>query len=184
MSEYQYHEFCSINSPMPKEVRKTMNSLSSRATLTSHGASYVYNYSDFSYDPIEILRDHFDIYFYIANWGTLRLAFKFNKLDINIPEFKNYQHEEVISYIEYDDSIIIDIDLGTEEGFGWTDGEGMLVEMLPIYDELKNKNYQFLELSKAMHNSFLHGEDELLKELLTNKKLSSSQQFILDIFNR
>lgn len=184
MSEYQYHEFCNISNPMPKEVRKIMSSLSSRATLTSHGASYAYNYSDFGYDPIEILKDHFDIYFYIANWGTLRLAFKFNKLDTSIPELKNHQLENVINCIEYDDSIIIDIDLGIEEGFGWTDGEGMLAEMLPIYDELKNKNYQFLNLSKAMNDSFLHGEDELLKELLTNKKLSPSQQFVLDIFNR
>jgi len=157
MSEYQYHEFCRISSPMPKEVRTKMNSLSSRAMLTSHGASYVYNYSDFGYDPIDIIKDHFDVYFYIANWGTINLTFKFNKLDINIQELKKYQLEDVINFIEFDDSIILEITLGSEEGLGWTDGEGILVEMLPIYDELKNNNYQFLDFSKAINNSFIDG---------------------------
>ena len=185
MSEYQYHEFCRISSPMPKDVRKIMNSFSSRATLTTHGASYVYNYSDFNYEPIEILKDYFDVYFYIANWGTLRLAFKFDKLEIDYSELKKFQIEdENIKLIEFEDCCIIDIELAKEEGFGWTDGEDMLTEILPLYTDIKNKNYQFLSFANAINKAFLHGEHELLNIYLTNHTLSPYNQLILNLFNR
>ena len=47
MSEYQYYEFCKIHAPLSSEARKEMQSLSSRAKISTHGAIYVYNYGDF-----------------------------------------------------------------------------------------------------------------------------------------
>jgi hypothetical protein len=47
MSEYQYYEFRAIDSPLTANQKESLSSLSSRARVTSHSVSYVYNYSDF-----------------------------------------------------------------------------------------------------------------------------------------
>lgn len=62
MSEYQYYEFCSISKPLTREARMEMASLSSRAKVSTHGASYVYNYGDFKGDPKQLLLKHFDVF--------------------------------------------------------------------------------------------------------------------------
>ncbi|MCW5590456.1 MAG: hypothetical protein KIT27_12460, partial [Legionellales bacterium] len=69
MSEYQYYEFCSINKPLSTEARKEMLSLSSRASVGTHTASYVYNYGDFRGKPKQLVLKHFDVFFYISNFG-------------------------------------------------------------------------------------------------------------------
>jgi hypothetical protein len=63
MSEYQYYEFCRITTPLSSEARKEMVSLSSRAQVSTHGASYVYNYGDFRGNPEQLVLKHFDVFF-------------------------------------------------------------------------------------------------------------------------
>ena len=84
MSEYQYHEFCSIHQPLSAAARKKMNSLSSRAQVGTHNASYVYNYSDFRGNPKQLLLKYFDVYFYIASWGTVQLMFKYLSTQVDL----------------------------------------------------------------------------------------------------
>ena len=50
MSEYQYYEFCRLNKPISAPAREEMASLTSRARITTHGASFVYNYGNFRGD--------------------------------------------------------------------------------------------------------------------------------------
>lgn len=90
MSEYQYYEFCCISEPLSAEARREMHSLSSRAQVGTHGAHYVYNYGDFRGEPEALLLKYFDVFFYIANWGTLQLSFKYSVQDINIAEVKKF----------------------------------------------------------------------------------------------
>jgi len=90
MSEYQYYEFCKINRPLTIDARKEMYSLSSRAKVTTHGASYVYNYGDFRGNPKDLLLKYFDVFFYISNFGCIQLMFKYRNQEINIDEVKKY----------------------------------------------------------------------------------------------
>ena len=91
MSEYQYYEFCNLSKPLSKEVRKYMRSLSSRARISSHGASYVYNYGNFRGTPKQILLKYFDVFFYISNWGTVNLMFKYPTNEICFDEIEKEQ---------------------------------------------------------------------------------------------
>jgi hypothetical protein len=66
MSEYQYYEFCAIDQPLSDKQRKEISSLSSRAHVTSHKASFVYHYSDFRGDEKKLMEEHFDMMLYMA----------------------------------------------------------------------------------------------------------------------
>ncbi len=176
MSEYQYYEFCSINKPLTSEARKEMHLLSSRANVGTHNASYVYNFGDFRGNSDKLLLKYFDVFFYISNFGTIRLTFKYNVSQINIDEIKKYCVEDVVEYEQYGQDILLDISLQNEDGFGWTEGEGVLADLLPLYDEIKSKNYQFLRIVSAVNDEWTGTIDEALKALLSETKLFSQAQ--------
>ena len=50
-SEYQYYEFRAIDRPLTETQKSKISALSSRARVTSHTASFVYNYGDFKGNP-------------------------------------------------------------------------------------------------------------------------------------
>jgi hypothetical protein len=183
MSEYQYYEFCRIKSPISEEAREEMRSLSSRAKVGTHGASYVYNYGDFRGDPKKLLLQYFDIFFYISNYGTIRLMFKYKPGQINIDELKKYDIKHVISCEQYDKGVLLEIYINKEEGFGWTEGEGLLADLLPIYAEIKAKNYQFLRLITAINDKLNDKANNSLSNIIDEMELSSSQQAFLDIID-
>jgi hypothetical protein len=175
MSEYQYYEFCSINTPLSSEARKEMASLSSRAQVSTHGASYVYNYGDFRGNPEQLVLKHFDVFFYISNFGAARLLFKYPTHQVNIEEIKKYCIKHVISTEIHNENILLDIDVNNEEGFGWTEGEGILPDLLPLYDEIKSANYQFLRLVNSIHEEF-NGKENAMKAFINETNILSVAQ--------
>lgn len=147
MSGYQYYEFCKINAPLTADARKEMYSLSSRANITTHGASYVYNYGDFRGNSKALLLKYFDVFFYISNFGCIQLMFKYSVTEVNAYKLKQYCIDEPISCEITDTHVLLDIDYNNEEGFSdWIEGEEMLIELLPLYDEIKSGNYEILRI--------------------------------------
>lgn len=178
MSEYQYYEFCNLTQPLSQEARKEMKSLSSRAIVTTHGASYVYNFAGgLRGDPKKLLLKYFDIYFYIANWGTVQLMFKFPFELVDLSEIKPYLIKDVISYKRHGKFLVLDVEVNNEDGFGWTEGEGILPILLPIYAEILNKNYQFLRLAAAINNE-LTGDMECLGDIKSKSLTEAHKEFM------
>ena len=77
MSEYQFYEFRSIDKPLTETEMDEIASWSSRTDPTPHGAAFVYNYGNFGRDELKVVEQYFDALFYISNWGSARLVFKF-----------------------------------------------------------------------------------------------------------
>ena len=78
MSEYQYHEWQTLERPLTATEQNAVDGLSSHIDVTSTQAIVTYHWSNFKHDPIEVLAKYFDAYLYLANWGTRRLAFRFH----------------------------------------------------------------------------------------------------------
>ena len=77
MSEYQYYEFRAIDRPLTEEEQRAVGKLSSRVDLSPSHAIFVYNYSDLPARAEDLLARYFDAMFYIANWGSCQLMFRF-----------------------------------------------------------------------------------------------------------
>jgi len=59
----------------------------------------------------------------------------------------------------------------------------MLVDLLPLYDEIKTGNYQFLKLVHSI-NEVLMGEENTLKVAISKfKALSAAQKAFLECIN-
>ena len=79
MSEYQLHEFQSIDRTLTPADRQYLEGLSSRVEVTATSARFNYSYGDFRGDPLKVLERCFDILLYQANFGVLQLAIRLPK---------------------------------------------------------------------------------------------------------
>lgn len=146
MSEYQYYEFQAIDRPLTKQEQDDIRELSSRVQLTPNQAIFLYNYGDFRGDPKKVLTEYFDMMFYIANWGTWRLMFRFPKAIVNLEWFQPYELRNTVTTSITPQYIILDIQINEEEGIGWVNGEGWMPNLLPLRDELLRGDLRLLYL--------------------------------------
>lgn len=181
MSDYQYYEFCRLNSPLTVKARKEMAALSSRAKVGTHGASYVYNYGgDFRGDPKRLLVKHFDVFFYISKWGIVNLMFKYPKNMINTKSLKEHCSKNVAKCIKRGNYILLDVHVHNEDGWGWIEGEGLLPCILPLYYEIVDNDYRFLQIANAVSDEI---DDEDLKIIINEKKMSEPQKEFFKIIS-
>ncbi len=159
MSEYQYYEFRCIDRPLKAEEQKEIGSWSSRTHPTSTGAIFIYNYGDFPKDEKRVVEQYFDAMFYIANWGTKRLIFKFPKELMNIDSIKPYCTPEEISISESGKNLLLDFYFSDEEGSGWIDGEGWLASLIGLRNDILHGDYRSLYLA-WLHACSLHRDWE------------------------
>jgi len=111
MSEYQSYRFDAIGRPLSPSQRKAVSQLSSHISVGPSSAVVEYYYGDFKHNPLKVLEKHFDLFTYESNWGTQRLAFRFDKAAIKIDSLTPYKLDEYIEFFETDDQLIIDCHL-------------------------------------------------------------------------
>lgn len=147
MSEYQYYEFQAIDRPLSKQEQDEIRKLSSRVKLTPTQAIFEYHYGDFRGGPEEVLTQYFDMMFYIANWGTWQLMFRFPKAIVDPNWFQPYELEDTITVSKTSKYVILDIQITEEEGVrGWIEGEVWMPRLLPLRDELLKGDLRLLYL--------------------------------------
>ena len=149
MSEYQYYEFQAIDRPLTADQQAQVAALSSRAHVTAHMASFVYNYGDFRGDPEQLLRDYFDAMLYMTNWGSRRLMLRIPGGLIDTKRVKLYCISEAIDVRQTPKKqhVIVDLEFNDEEQAEWTDGEGWLDALITLREELIQGDFRVLYLA-------------------------------------
>ena len=74
MSEYQYYEFLAVDRSLTDEERAALRTITTRATITPWRLQNVYHWGSFKGDPLDLMTRYFDLFVYVANWGTADAA--------------------------------------------------------------------------------------------------------------
>lgn len=154
MSEYQYYEFQALDRPLTREEQETVASLSSRVQPHPRRAVFVYSYSDFRGDPEKVLAQYYDAMFYLANWGSRHLLFRFPAALVDVTEMERYRVatdeddlSEALTVEQPGEYVVLGIRLDEEESFGWVDGEGWLDRLIGLREEVLRRDYRALYLA-------------------------------------
>lgn len=189
MSEYQYYEFQAIDRTLTQEERAAIGQLSSRVKPSATKASFTYSHGDLRGDPKEILAAYFDIMYYIANWGTQRLLFRFPKSSIDPASIEPYLVEDCIELSFHKEWAILDWEFNQEEGFDeWIEAETTLVELVDLRREILQKDYRGLYLAWLKSLTVSEGYVEIDPESLEPpvppglQELSPAQKAFIHIF--
>ena len=196
MSEYQYHEWQAIDRVLTPEEQDAVNHLSSHIEVSSSRAVVTYHWSDFRHDPKQVLQKYFDAYFYLANWGSLRLMFRFPKGLLDEADILPYCIDEFITIETINKYQVLDLDFNPEDGGGWMEAEAGLSHFIRLRADLLEGDYRLLYLAwlKAVtlySNPFEEDEEDDAEIAAYNreppvppglKKLSPSLQNFVQVF--
>jgi len=150
MSEYQYYEFAAIDGPISEEGLRYARGCSSRANVSRVRWQNTYTFGDF-HGSVDTLLKHYDAHFYIANWGTVRLSLAFPKGAIAPEAIQPYlrggeQYEDTLTVKEIGNRCIVSWERNEEGGWGWTEGEGLMDQLIGVREELMRGDYRALYL--------------------------------------
>ena len=164
MSEYQYYEFQAIDRPLTDEEQRAVSRLSSRVDPHPRQAVFVYHYSDLPTNAKQLLAKYYDAMFYIANWGTTQLMFRFPQKLVDVRQIEPYCVEDSITCETIGEYVILDI-LWNDEGGeydDWVEGEGFLDSLISLREAILRQDYRVLYLAwlSAFHAGMME-EDEV-----------------------
>lgn len=162
MSEYQYHEWQTIDRVLTPQEQMDVENLSSHIEVSASQAVVTYHWSDFRHNPKQVLIDYFDAYFYCANWGSLQLMFRFPKGLVDKSAVAPYCNSELISFGSVGEYDILDLSFhadGYYPGDGWMEAERGLSGFIRLRDDLIEGDYRLLYLTwlraMNMHDPYL-----------------------------
>jgi hypothetical protein len=150
MSEYQYYEFAAIDGPISDEGLRYARGCSSRAEVSPFRWRNVYHFGDF-HGSVDTLLKYYDAHFYIANWGTVRLGLALPEGCLKPEMIEPYLHggehsENTLTTKQVGGRRIIWWERNEEGGWGWTEGEGIIDQLVGIREELMRGDYRALFL--------------------------------------
>lgn len=150
MSEYQYYEFAAIDGPISDEGLRYARRCSSRANVSHVRWQNTYTFGDF-HGSVDTLLKYYDAHFYIANWGSVRLGLAFPKGTIAPEVIQPYvrggeRYEDTLTVKEIGNRCIVWWERNEEGGWGWTEGEGLIDQLIGVREELMRGDYRALFL--------------------------------------
>jgi len=159
MSEYQYHEWQTVDRLLSPSEQAVVRTLSSHIEVSPGKAVVTYHWGDFKHDPRQVLLQYFDAYFYQANWGTMRLMFRFPAGMLDEKQIEPYSGGEFVSLETVENYQVLDIDFNPEDNF-WQNESGVdLADFIPLRAALLEGDYRLLYLAWLKEET-LWGEPE------------------------
>jgi hypothetical protein len=137
MSEYQYYEFVAVDGPISDEGMRYAEGCSSRAEVSRMRWRNVYHFGDF-HGKVETLLKYYDAHFYIANWGTVRFGLVFPKSSLDPEVIEPYLRGDDVTLTlhQVGQRCIVWWERNEEGGWGWTEGEGVIDELIGVREDL------------------------------------------------
>ncbi|MGA9981414.1 MAG: hypothetical protein WBQ08_22530 [Candidatus Sulfotelmatobacter sp.] len=161
MSEYQYYDFRAIDRALTKAEMAELRSVSTRAAITSTSFTNHYEWGDLKADPLKLLEKYFDVFLYVANWGTREFYLRLPQEFVDYKTLRAMLHGEAARARKVGNSVIIAFENQFEDD-DWDDGTGWMGSLMSLRSDLLRGDLRCLYLGWllcAQNEEF--GEDEL-----------------------
>ena len=145
VSEYQYYEFRAIDHALTNAEMEELQSISTRAEITSTSFTNHYNWGDLKADPLKLLENYFDAFLYVSNWGSRHLCFRLPMAWFDYNELKKILPGDVAWVRRTKQHLIIGFQAELE-GADWDDGTGWMGSLLSLRFDLLRGDLRCLYL--------------------------------------
>ncbi len=147
MSEYQYHEWQTIDRPLTAAEQAEVEEFSSHIAVTATRAWVEYHWGGFRHDPLEVLARYFDAFLYYANWGDQRLAFRFPAELLREADLRPYLRECCIELTRVGECLVLDIAFPHHIDEDTLTQRGDLAALTPLREDILRGDYRCLYLA-------------------------------------
>jgi hypothetical protein len=185
MSEYQYYEFLALDRPLTPDQRAELRSISSRAEITATRFVNEYQWGDLKGDPLQMVKEYFDAFLYLANWGTRHVMFRLPRAVLDPETAGLYCGTDTASLIETDSHLILNLYVAPEEADDyWDEPGGQLAAMVQARSELAAGDLRLLYLAwlLALQSDEVDDEETEPPVPAGLGNLSAGLQAVVDFF--
>jgi len=168
MSEYQYYEFQTLDTPLNSKQMEELRGISTRARITSTSFINHYNFgSGLKARPTSLMDNYFDAHFYFANWGTKNFCFRIPRDAVDLLSVERYDGYSSLNIRANETHVHFEFSVSPEDPENWgdycgEDGEGgTLTTLISIRNDIIAGDY------RSLYFAWLHsvengdaGEDE------------------------
>lgn len=163
MSEYQYYEFQAVDRPLDEGGQAELRDLSSRASITAMSFTNHYEWGDFKGDPRLMMERYFDLFLYLANWGSRRLSIRFPARLVDIQALQQYCPDSEVADVRIAGAhAIVDVWRDEVEQDDWDDEASKLAALAPLRGDIMQGDIRvfYLIWLMAVENGYVD-DDEL-----------------------
>lgn len=147
MSEFQYYEFQALDRPLTEKEMAALRKCSSRARITPSRFVNHYSYGNFKGNIEKWMKQYFDAFVYIADWGTRRLIFRFPNQIIDTEIVKQYCLDDNARCWSTESHLIVEFCVEECPADEWLQEDNYsLTELLPLRSEVSNNDYRLFYL--------------------------------------
>jgi hypothetical protein len=185
MSEYQYYEFLALDRPLTPDQRAELRSISSRAEITATRFVNEYQWGDLKGDPLQMVKEYFDAFLYLANWGTRHVMFRLPRAVLDPETAGLYCGTDTASLIETGSHLILNLYVAPEEADDyWDEPGGQLAAMVQARSELAAGDLRLLYLAwlLALQSDEVDDEETEPPVPAGLGNLSAGLQAVVDFF--
>src|SRR5580658_8963631 len=137
MSEYQYYDFRAIDQALTKADIAALQSISTRATITSTSFTNHYEWGDLKADPLKLMERYFDAYVYFTNWGTRHVYFRLQREMADYEQLRDMLPGDAAHVEKVGKHLIVGFEGESEPGEDeWDDGSGWMGSLLSLRSDL------------------------------------------------
>ncbi len=156
MSEYQYYEFQAIDRPLTDKQMSELRSYSTRARITRTSFINDYSWGQFKGNEDAWMEKYFDVFIYVANWGTQVLKLRLSSRLLDLETAREYCVGDSAYAWESGGNTIVSF-VSEEEGeWDWVEGDGIISPVLPVRAELARGDLRALYIGWLL--CVQHGE--------------------------
>jgi hypothetical protein len=183
MSEFQYYEFQAVDRPLDAAEQAALRSQSTRARITATGFVNHYEWGDFRGDPRRLMEDYFDLFLYLANWGTRRLSIRVPARLVDVRALERFcPDQEVADVWTAGDHAIVDIWREAIDQDDWDDGSSGLAALAPLRGDIIQGDLRAFYLIWLMAVQDGQVDDEAMEPLSGIAPLSAPLRAFADFF--
>ena len=147
MSEYQYYEFQAIDQPLTARQMAAVRQYSSRAEITPRSFVNEYHWGNFRGDVRRFLRDYYDMFVYVANWGTHRAAFRLPLAYVDADALKAYAAPPVVKISAGGKFALVDVSSDVDDPDIEEFSTHWMASLAPLRAEVLSGDYRPLYLA-------------------------------------
>jgi hypothetical protein len=183
MSEYQYYEFRAVDRPLSRTEQQELREVSTRARITATSFVNHYEWGEFRGNPDRFMERYFDLFLYLANWGSRRFSMRLPTRSLDAAELERFfADNESAGFRIKGDHLIVDVERYELDTDWDDDGEGWLDNLGTLRDAVRDGDLRVLYLIWLMTVEIEEAPDEAIEPLPGIAPLTPALEAFADFF--
>jgi hypothetical protein len=150
VSEYQYYDFKAIDHALTKTEMAALRAISTRAVITTTSFTNHYEWGDLKADPLKLLEKYFDVFVYVANWGTREFHLRLPQELVDFKHLKSILPGKSTRARSAGQFVIVTFESEVESDDDWDDGTGWMGSLVSLRSDLLRGDLRCLYLGWLM----------------------------------